>query len=175
MNCRHCQAPLEHIFLNLGFAPPSNAYLTENDLKSPERYYPLKLFVCENCWLVQTEDCAKAVELFSNDYAYFSSVSQGWLAHAASYADMITKRLRLNKKSYVIEVAANDGYLLKNFVAVGIPCLGIEPTASTATVSEKAGIPICREFFGLSLAKRLEVEGGKADLIIGNCSVVDKM
>jgi SAM-dependent methyltransferase len=168
MNCRHCAHPLEHVFLDLGFAPPSNAYLSQADLNKPERYYPLKLFVCEHCWLVQTEDYAQADELFSHDYAYFSSVSQSWLAHAARYAEMITKRLGLNKQSHVIEVAANDGYLLKNFVAAGIPCLGVEPTASTAAAAEKLGIPILREFFGQPLAQRLVAEGKQADLILGN-------
>ncbi|MBT5223418.1 MAG: methyltransferase domain-containing protein [Gammaproteobacteria bacterium] len=168
MNCRHCAHPLEHVFLDLGFAPPSNAYLSKADLIKPERYYPLKLFVCEHCWLVQTEDYAQADELFSHDYAYFSSISQSWLAHAARYTDMITKRLGLSKNSHVIEVAANDGYLLKNFVAAGIPCLGIEPTASTASAAEKLGIPILREFFGQTLAKRLVAEGKQADLILGN-------
>jgi len=132
MNCRHCHQPLEHVFLDLGFAPPSNAYLDTDALQSPERYFPLKLFVCEHCWLVQTEDYAQADELFSPDYAYFSSVSKSWLAHAADYCAMITERLGLNRDSHVIEVASNDGYLLKNFVETGIPCLGIEPTASTA-------------------------------------------
>lgn len=168
MNCRHCAHPLEHVFLDLGFAPPSNAYLSQADLNKPERYYPLKLFVCAHCWLVQTEDYAQADELFSHDYAYFSSVSQSWLAHAARYAEMITKRLGLNKHSHVIEVAANDGYLLKNFVAAGIPCLGVEPTASTAAAAEKLGIPIRREFFGQPLAQRLVAEGQQADLILGN-------
>ncbi len=168
MNCRHCHHPLQHVFLDLGFAPPSNAYLSKADLNKPERYYPLKLFVCEHCWLVQTEDYAQADELFSHDYAYFSSVSQSWLAHAARYTDMITKRLGLSKNSHVIEVASNDGYLLKNFVAAGIPCLGIEPTASTAAAAEKLGIPICREFFGQTLAQRLVAEGKQADLILGN-------
>ena len=168
MNCRHCAHPLEHVFLDLGFAPPSNAYLSKADLIKPERYYPLKLFVCEHCWLVQTEDYAQADELFSHDYAYFSSVSQSWLAHAARYAEMITKRLGLNKQSHVIEVAANDGYLLKNFVAAGIPCLGIEPTASTAAAAEKLGIPIRQEFFGQPLAQRLVAEDKQADLILGN-------
>jgi SAM-dependent methyltransferase len=168
MNCRHCAHPLEHVFLDLGFAPPSNAYLSQADLNKPERYYPLKLFVCEHCWLVQTEDYAQADELFSHDYAYFSSVSQSWLAHAARYAEMITKRLGLNKQSHVIEVAANDGYLLKNFVAAGIPCLGVEPTASTAAAAEKLGISILREFFGQPLAQRLVAEGKQADLILGN-------
>lgn len=168
MNCRHCRIPLEHVFLDLGFAPPSNAYLTFDDLKGPERYFPLKLFVCEHCWLVQTEDYAQADELFCNNYAYFSSVSHSWLAHAARYAEMITARLGLGKGSFAIEIAANDGYLLKNFVAADIPCLGIEPTASTAAVAESLGIPIWREFFGTALARRLSAEGKRADLIIGN-------
>lgn len=168
MNCRHCHHPLQHVFLDLGFAPPSNAYLSATDLKNPERYYPLKLFVCEHCWLVQTEDYAQAEELFSPDYAYFSSVSQSWLAHAARYAGMITQRLCLNKNSLVIEVASNDGYLLKNFVAAGIPCLGIEPTASTAAAAKRLGIPVLREFFGETLARRLVAERKQADLILGN-------
>ena len=168
MNCRHCYTPLEQVFLDLGFAPPSNAYLSQADLRAPERYYPLKLYVCTQCWLVQTEDYAQASELFSQDYAYFSSVSQSWVDHAASYAKMISGRLGLGKESFVIEVAANDGYLLKNFVAAGIPCLGIEPTASTATAAEKLGIPIVREFFGQALAERLAAVGKKADLIAGN-------
>lgn len=168
MNCRHCRTPLEHVFLDLGFAPPSNAYLTAADLKAPELYFPLKLFVCEHCWLVQTEDYAQADELFGNDYAYFSSVSDSWLAHAARYTEMITTRLGLGEESFVIEVAANDGYLLKNFVAAGIPCMGIEPTASTAAAAEGLGIPILREFFGTALARTLAVEGKQADLIIGN-------
>lgn len=168
MNCRHCRSPLEHVFLDLGFAPPSNAYLTAADLKAPELYFPLRLFVCERCWLVQTDDYARSDELFGNDYAYFSSVSQSWLAHAASYTEIISSRLGLGKESFVIEVAANDGYLLKNFVAAGIPCLGIEPTASTAAAAESLGIPIRREFFGATLAQRLAAECKQADLIIGN-------
>jgi SAM-dependent methyltransferase len=168
MNCRHCAHPLQHVFLDLGFAPPSNSYLSQADLNKLEHYYPLKLFVCEHCWLVQTEDYAQVDELFSHDYAYFSSVSQSWLAHAARYTDMITKRLGLSKSSHVIEVASNDGYLLKNFVAAGIPCLGVEPTASTAAAAEKLGIPIYREFFGQSLAERLVAEVKQADLILGN-------
>jgi hypothetical protein len=168
MNCRHCKSPLEHTFLDLGFAPPSNAYLTAQDLGAPEYYYPLKLKVCEHCWLVQTEDYAKAGELFCDDYAYFSSVSKGWLEHAARYAQMITGLLGLGKQSLVIEVAANDGYLLKNFVAAGIHCLGIEPTASTAAAAESIGIPILREFFDKALAERLVADGRQADLIVGN-------
>ncbi len=168
MNCRHCQHPLQHVFLDLGFAPPSNAYLSEAELGKPERYYPLKLFVCEHCWLVQTEDYAQADELFSPDYAYFSSTSSSWLEHASRYTTMIASRLGLNSNSLVIEVAANDGYLLRNFVSAGIPCLGIEPTDSTAAAAEKLGIPVLREFFGKSLAQRLVYEGKQADLILGN-------
>jgi len=168
MKCRHCKNELEHVFLDLGFAPPSNAYLSKEELLQPEKYFPLKLFVCHHCWLVQTEDYAQANELFSSDYAYFSSVSSSWLAHAANYASMIQQRLKLNSESLVFEIASNDGYLLRNFVAAGIPCLGIEPTASTATAAEKQGIPVLREFFGESLGKRLANEGKLADLIIGN-------
>lgn len=168
MKCRHCDSPLEHTFLDLGFAPPSNAYLTATDLARPEKYYPLKIKVCDQCWLVQTEDYTQADELFSSDYAYFSSTSTGWVAHAARYAEKMTGQLELTKDSLVIEVASNDGYLLKNFVATGIPCLGIEPTASTAAAAEKLGIPVMREFFGEQLGKQLAATGKQADLIAGN-------
>lgn len=168
MKCRHCDDSLEHLFLDLGFAPPSNAYLTEIDLNSPELYFALKLLVCEKCWLVQTEDYTKADELFSNDYAYFSSVSQGWLDHSLAYFRLVRERFSLNSNSYVVEVASNDGYLLKNFVAEGIPCLGIEPTASTASAAEELGVPVLREFFCSDLAQKLIEEKKYADLIIGN-------
>ena len=168
MNCRHCATPLTHTFLDLGFAPPSNAYLTADDLTRPEKYYPLKVKVCHHCWLVQTEDYAQADELFSPDYAYFSSTSSGWLAHAAQYVQDMIAQLALDHTSHVIEVASNDGYLLKNFVAANIPCLGIEPTASTAAAAEQLGIPVLREFFGEALGKRLAAQGKQADLIAGN-------
>jgi len=168
MNCRHCRSPLKHVFLDLGFAPPSNAYLNQADLQAPETYFPLKLFVCDKCWLVQTEDYARSDELFTKDYAYFSSTSTTWLEHARTYADLITKRLNLDSNSFVIEVASNDGYLLKNFVASGVPCLGVEPTNSTAAVAEAAGIPVAREFFGQDFASKLVKSGKQADLIIGN-------
>lgn len=168
MNCRHCDAPLRHSFLDLGHAPPSNAYLTEADLARPERYYPLRLLVCEHCWLVQTEDYADAGELFAADYAYFSSTSSSWLAHARDYAERMRSTLALQGDSLVIEVAANDGYLLRNFVSAGVPCLGIEPTASTADAAERLGIPVLREFFGEALGRRLADEGRQADLLIGN-------
>ena len=168
MKCRHCDSTLRCDFLDLGFAPPSNAYLTAEALSAPEVYFPLRLKVCEECWLVQTEDYAAAESLFSPDYAYFSSASTGWLAHAARYVEMITTRLNLSKDSMVIEIASNDGYLLKNFVAAGIPCLGVEPTDSTAEAAEALGIPVVREFFGEAFAKSLASQGKSADLILGN-------
>lgn len=168
MNCRHCGSPLQYTFLDLGFAPPSNAYLAADDLNRPEVYYPLKVKVCDQCWLVQTKDYAQAGELFRPDYAYFSSTSSSWLEHAARYAETIRQELGLDSSSFVIEVASNDGYLLRNFVSAGIPCLGIEPTKSTATAAEKQGIPVLREFFGEALGQRLGVEGKQADLVVGN-------
>ncbi|MDU9410214.1 class I SAM-dependent methyltransferase [Pseudomonas sp. zfem001] len=168
MNCRHCEAQLRHSFLDLGHAPPSNAYLTEADLSRPERYYPLRLWVCEECWLVQTEDYADAGELFDADYAYFSSTSSSWLEHARIYTERMREALELGANSLVIEVASNDGYLLRNFVEAGVPCLGVEPTASTAETAERLGIPVLREFFGEALGHRLADEGRKADLLLGN-------
>lgn len=168
MKCRHCETPLQHVFLDLGFAPPSNAYLAAADLNSPELYFPLKLFVCDQCWLVQTEDYTQADELFRFDYAYYSSTSSSWLDHAAKYTTQITERFGLGPQSFVIEVASNDGYLLRNFLPPGIPCLGIEPTEGTATAAENLGIPVLREFFCDELAKKLAAEGKRADLIIGN-------
>ena len=168
MNCRHCGTPLTHSFIDLGFAPPSNAYLDVSDLNHPEVYYPLRVKVCDQCWLVQTEDYAGADDLFKPDYAYFSSTSSSWLAHATRYADMITERLSLDSESFVIEVASNDGYLLRNFVKSGIPCLGIEPTASTAAAAEAIGVPVLRQFFSKDLGLELAAAGQQADLIIGN-------
>lgn len=168
MKCRHCKNSLEHVFLDLGFSPPSNAYLSAEDLKRQEVTYPLRIFVCEHCWLVQTEDYAQPDDLFSPDYAYFSSISTSWLAHAKQYYKMIRKRLSLSENSFVIEIASNDGYLLRNFVEAGIPCLGIEPTDSTADAAEQLGVPVLREFFGEEIGKRLAAEGKQADLIIAN-------
>jgi hypothetical protein len=168
VKCRHCATELLHTFLDLGFAPPSNAFLNVEGLTEPEIYYPLKIKVCDQCWLTQTEDYAKASELFDDDYAYFSGTSSGWVSHAAIYSEAMIDKLRLTKNSFVIEVASNDGYLLRNFVAAGIPCLGIEPTASTASAAEKLGIPVMREFFGEKLASELASSGKQADLIIGN-------
>ena len=168
MKCRHCLTELTHNFLDLGFAPPSNAYLTQDGLSKPEKYYPLKVMVCNHCWLVQTEDYAQADELFDSEYAYFSSTSSGWLEHARLYAEKMVTELGLNDSSHVIEVASNDGYLLKNFLAKKIPCLGIEPTASTAKAAESLGISVLQEFFGEQLGERLKRDGLQADLIAGN-------
>lgn len=168
MNCRHCDAPLDHRFLDLGYAPPSNAYLERAQLDAPEATYPLRLYVCDRCWLVQTEDYAHAGDLFGADYAYFSSTSRTWLAHAARYFEMARTRFSLNADSFVVEIASNDGYLLRHFVNADIPCLGIEPTASTAAAAEALGIPVRREFFGGDVGTKLAKDGMVADLIIGN-------
>ena len=168
MKCRHCASSLKHTFLDLGFAPPSNAYLTADGLLRPEKYYPLTIRVCDLCWLVQTEDYAQADDLFSHDYAYFSSTSTGWLLHAELFAKAMISQFSLTQRSFVIEVASNDGYLLKNFIAADIPCLGIEPTASTAEAAENLGIPVLREFFSEGLGKQLAAQGNQADLIVGN-------
>ena len=162
--CRHCGAPLTLDFLDLGTAPPSNAYLRAEDLNKPEEVFPLRIKVCRECRLVQTEDFTPASHLFTDEYAYFSSTSKSWLDHAARYAEMIAGRLGLGPDSNVIEVASNDGYLLRNFRDAGIPCLGIEPTASTADFARAQGIDVITEFFGEELAKRLP----PADLVIGN-------
>ena len=168
MNCRHCKASVTETFLDLGLAPPSNAYLSAVELSKPEKHYPLKVMVCTVCWLVQTEDYAEADELFSSNYAYFSSTSSSWLAHAARYAEKLTKMLDLDESKLVVEVGSNDGYLLKNFLTTGVSCLGIEPTASTAAVAKQLGISVLQEFFSEALGKRLASDGGQADLIIGN-------
>ena len=168
MNCRHCETPLKHSFVDLGFAPPSNKYLGKHDLNKPETHFPLRVKVCDECWLVQTEDYATPKEFFNAEYAYFSSISESWLTHAKNYSKKMTEQLNLTDQSLVVEVASNDGYLLKNFLDTGIPCLGIEPTSSTATVARKLGIPVLQEFFNLTLAKSLAAKGNKADLIVAN-------
>jgi SAM-dependent methyltransferase len=167
-NCRHCQSILKHTFLDLGHAPPSNAYLSQKDLNSPEVHLPLKIKVCDRCWLVQTEDHTSFDKIFTEDYAYFSSTSSSYLLHAKDYSNKMIKELNLDKDSYVIEIASNDGYLLKNFIEKKIPCLGIEPTKSTADVAEKYNIPVMKEFFGERVSKQLASEGKQADLIIAN-------
>ena len=168
MKCRHCKTELELEFLDLGNAPPSNAYLNKEDLRKPEITYPLRILTCTNCWLVQTEDYTDAGELFNDDYAYFSSTSKSWLKHASDYCTMITNRLGLSDNSFVVEIASNDGYLLKNFVSSGIPCLGIEPTKSTAAAASAIGVPVRQEFFGKNMGLSMANAGEQADLVLGN-------
>jgi len=168
MNCRHCNASLTRGFLDLGFAPPSNSYVIREHLSDPEVCYPLRVQVCDHCWLVQTEDYTKETDLFTSDYAYFSSTSKSWLAHAAKYCDKVIRDLGLDEESFVVEVASNDGYLLKNFVMQRIPCLGVEPTDDTARAAELLGVPVVHEFFGQAVAEKLSASHGKADLVIGN-------
>lgn len=168
MKCRHCQSILDLELIDLGSSPPSNAYLTKEKLSMPEKWFPLKVLVCRECWLVQTEDYASADELFDEDYAYFSGFSTGWLAHAKKYVDDMVARFALTEKSRVVEVAANDGYLLQYVKEKGIPCTGVEPTASTAKVAREKGIEIVEEFFGVSLARAIVAQGKKADLTAAN-------
>ena len=168
MKCRHCQAELTLPLIDLGATPPSNAYLNQQTLRLPEKYFPLRVLVCEHCWLAQTEDYAGADELFSADYAYFSSFSTTWLKHAKQYVTEMVQRFALNEYSHIVEVAANDGYLLQYAKARSIPCLGIEPTTSTANAARAKGIEIVEAFFGVKLAKELVAQGKQADLTAAN-------
>jgi predicted TPR repeat methyltransferase len=168
VRCRHCNGDLSLTFLDLGSAPPSNAYLSQEELLSPETWYPLRLLVCTRCWLVQTEDYAGREALFTDDYAYFSSVSSSWLAHARGFVTEAVDRFELGPASQVVEVASNDGYLLQYVREREIPALGIEPTASTAAAARAKGIDVVEEFFGTDLAGRLRESGLQADLIVAN-------
>jgi 2-polyprenyl-3-methyl-5-hydroxy-6-metoxy-1,4-benzoquinol methylase len=168
VKCRHCNTELVLPLIDLGSAPPSNAYLTDQTLHALEKWFPLRVLVCENCWLVQTEDFAQADELFDEEYAYFSSFSTSWLQHAEQYVKDMTKRFSLNGNSHVVEVAANDGYLLQYVKALNIPCTGVEPTTSTATAAREKDISIVEEFFGIKLAQQLVEQGKQADLTVAN-------
>jgi 2-polyprenyl-3-methyl-5-hydroxy-6-metoxy-1,4-benzoquinol methylase len=168
MKCRHCGAELSLPLIDLGSSPPSNAYLTEVALRAPEIWYPLRVLVCTRCWLVQAEEHTGRESLFAHDYAYFSSFSTSWLAHAEEFVTDVIVRYRLDSSSTVAEIAANDGYLLQYVAARGIPCYGVEPTASTAAAAMKKGIDIVEEFFGVELAKRLAQNGRRADLVVAN-------
>ena len=168
MKCRHCQTDLSLPLIDLGSAPPSNAYLTSVTLRRPEKWFPLKVLVCENCWLVQAEAYSRAAELFNDEYAYFSSFSSQWLAHAKAYVTAMVERFSLSRQSQVVEIACNDGYLLQFVQELKIPCLGVEPTSGTATAARSKGIEVIEEFFGVSLAKRLVALGHQADLIAAN-------
>ncbi len=168
MQCRFCNNPLTHEFIDLVNAPPSNFFLTKEQLNEPEIFYPLKLYVCDKCFLVQVDEYKKSDDIFNKDYAYFSSFSTTWLDHAKTYVDMITDRLRLSAASHVMEIASNDGYLLQYFLKKQIPCLGIEPSANTAKGARGKGIETLEEFFGAEFAAGLAQKREKADLIIGN-------
>jgi SAM-dependent methyltransferase len=168
MNCRFCNNPLNHLFIDLVNSPPSNAFLKKEQLNEPEVFYPLNVFVCSECLLAQVPEYKKAVEIFDNEYAYFSSFSQSWLAHSRQYVEKVSELFSLNAQSLVIEIASNDGYLLQYFQEKQIPVLGIEPTLNTAEVARKKGIDTLNEFFGVQIAEKLAAEGKKADLLLGN-------
>ena len=168
MKCRYCNTELVHEFADLGFSPPSNSFLTKEQLNGPETFYPLKIMVCDQCFLVQIDEFAKHDDIFNSDYVYFSSYSTSWLAHAKAYTQMMVKRFGYNASSQVIEIASNDGYLLQYFKEQGVPVLGIEPTANTAAAAKEKGIDSVVDFFGVRLAKELAEKGTKADLLLGN-------
>ena len=162
--CRHCASPLEHTVIDLGHQPPSNAYLTADQLLGPEITYPLQVYLCTNCWLVQLPAHATAEELFTPVYAYFSSTSTSWCAHAEHFVEKAVQRLGLGENSHVVELASNDGYLLQYVQQRNIPCLGIEPTRATAEAARSKGVKTLESFFGLALAEELE----PADLVVAN-------
>ena len=168
MKCRFCNNILSHEFINLVNAPPSNSFITKEQLNEPEVFYPLKLYVCDKCFLVQIDEYKKSDDIFNKEYAYFSSFSTTWLEHAKKYVDMIIDRLGLSAASYVMEIASNDGYLLQYFLKKQIPCRGIEPSANTAQAARKKGIETLEDFFSAEFAAKLVQKGKKADLIIGN-------
>lgn len=169
MQCRFCKTELEHVFIDLVNSPASNSFLSEEQLNEPEVFFPLKVYTCHHCFLVQVDEYKKSDAIFDSNYAYFSSYSTSWLAHAKNYAEMMIGRFGFNTESQVIEIASNDGYLLQYFKEKNIPVMGIEPTANTAEVATGKGIKTIVEFFGVELADRLanhwEV---KADLLLGN-------
>ena len=169
MKCRFCKTELEHIFIDLVNSPASNSFLTKEQLNEPETFYPLKVYTCHQCFLVQVDEYKKSDAIFDSNYAYFSSYSTSWLTHAKKYTDKMVERFGFNETSQVIEIASNDGYLLQYFKEKNIPVMGIEPTANTAEVAVSKGIKTIVEFFGVELADRLanhwEV---KADLLVGN-------
>jgi len=169
MQCRFCKTELEHVFIDLINSPASNSFLTEEQLNEPENFYPLKVYTCHKCFLVQVDEYKKSDAIFDSNYMYFSSYSTSWLQHASNYADKMTERFGYNEESQVIEIASNDGYLLQYFLKKGIKVMGIEPTANTAEVAIGKGIKTIIEFFGVELADRLRNHWDvKADLLLGN-------
>ena len=168
MNCRFCNAKLDFEFINLVNSPPSNSFLTKDQLNKPEKFYPLKLFMCDKCYLVQIDEYKKSNEIFNENYLYYSSFSKMWLDHAKNYVNLVSKRFELNKDSLVIEIGSNDGYLLQYFQDLEIPCLGIEPSSKTAKVAKEKGIKVIEDYFNISLAEKLVEQNSKADLLVGN-------
>ena len=168
MQCRFCKTELKHVFIDLVNSPASNSFLTEEQLNEPEVFYPLKVYTCHNCFLVQVDEYKKSDAIFNSDYVYFSSYSTTWLAHAREYTNRMTERFGYNSNSQVIEIASNDGYLLQYFHQKGIPVLGIEPTANTAKVAIEKGINSVVDFFGVRLATELKAKNIQADLLLGN-------
>lgn len=168
VTCRACGSADLHPVLDLGTAPPSNAYLTAEQARGPETWLPLRMNVCKSCWLMQTEDFVTGADVFTSDYAYYSSMSESWLEHARTFVAEAVHSLSLGPESFVVEVASNDGYLLQYVREIGIRCLGIEPTYSTATAAESRGLKVEREFLTEESARRIVNEYGEADLVIAN-------
>ncbi len=169
MQCRFCKTELEHVFVDLVNSPASNSFLSVEQLNEPETFYPLKVYTCHNCFLVQVDEYKKSDAIFNSGYVYFSSYSTSWLQHAKDYTELMVQRFGFNENSQVIEVASNDGYLLQYFKEKNIPVLGIEPTANTAEVATAKGIKTVIEFFGAELAERFANTWDlKADLLLGN-------
>jgi SAM-dependent methyltransferase len=165
--CRFCGTPLRHTFVDLGMSPLCESYVRSDQLNQMEPFYPLHVFVCEKCFLVQLQEYVSAESIFT-EYAYFSSYSESWLAHARKYTEQMIQRFELGPESQVVEIASNDGYLLQYFVAAGVPALGIEPAANVAAAAMKRGVPTLVRFFLRESAAELAAEGKKADLLLGN-------
>jgi hypothetical protein len=166
-SCRFCGTGLRYSFVDLGMSPLCESYLRVDQLNQREPFFPLHVYVCEKCFLVQLQEYVRVEEIFT-EYAYFSSYSDSWLDHARRYTDLMVGRFGLDQKSFVVELASNDGYLLRNFVGRDIPCLGIEPAANVAEVAVRQGVPTRVAFFGKALAEELTREGIRADLLLGN-------
>jgi SAM-dependent methyltransferase len=165
--CRFCGTPLGYTFVDLGLSPLSESYRRQDQLNEPDTFYPLHVYVCESCFLVQLEEFVAPEHIFT-EYAYFSSYATSWVAHAAAYVAMAVKRFKLDGRSHVVEIGSNDGYLLQHFGPRGIHCLGIEPAANVAMAAREKGIATRVLFFGASSARELAAEGKGADLLIGN-------
>jgi len=168
MNCRFCKNELKDVFIDLFNSPASNSFLSKEELNEPETFYPLKVYTCSNCFLVQVDEYKKSDAIFDSNYVYFSSYSTSWLAHAKKYTEQMIERFKFYETSLVVEIASNDGYLLQYFKEKNVPVLGIEPTANTAKVSSEKGIENVVDFFGVRLATKLADENRKADLLLGN-------